>query len=148
MDEPIFKSKISNIDIFQNSGIFLFVGVALYFRNINDNFNSKCLTLGFIFILLIWNLTRFKLFILYKNKLIVRSIFFTSKADTIYKTNQINQIVFKFMSGKFGGNKMIVYSIFINDYDFYSINMKSDEINQFVLKLREANVEVINNLKK
>uniref|UniRef100_UPI0037531535 hypothetical protein n=1 Tax=Flavobacterium sp. TaxID=239 RepID=UPI0037531535 len=122
-------------------------GIAFFFRSLNDNSDGKWLLVFFMFIVLIWTFWRFKIFIINQNELIIRRFFFTSKFDKSYKFNQIRQVNFTFMTGKFGGNKIIVYSIFVNDYKIYSINLKSSEIKEFITVLENHNIKVVNKLK-
>ena len=120
----------------------------MFFRSFNNDFNSKWF-IGFLILIgLVWTIARFKIFILYQNKLIIRRAFLTSKFDKVYEINKINHILFTFQSGRFGGNKMIVYSIFIDDYDIYSMNLRPNEIILFLQKLENIDVKVINQLPK
>jgi hypothetical protein len=148
MEEPIFISKINKTEILTNFGILLFVCVAMFFRSFNNQFNSKWFAGFLILIGLVWTISRFKILILYQKKLIIRRAFLTSKFDNVYEINKINHILFTFQNGRFGGNKMIVYTIFIDDYDIYSINLRSNEILFFIQKLENIDIKVINQLPK
>lgn len=146
MEKLIFKSKLNSKEIIINCSLFLFVGVASIIRSWNDNFELKCFTGFFMFVFLLWILTRFKTFILCQDKLIIRYSIFPLKFDKLYKLHQISLIKFYFQGGKFGGNSILIYSIFIDDYDSFKINIKPDERELFVKCLNETGIKVINDM--
>ena len=147
MENPIFTSKISKKEVITNFGIFLFVGIAFYLRSLNENFNSKCFAGFLILLFFVWTISRFRTFILYEDKLIIRRTFLTSKLDKVYQINKIKNILFYFQTGKFGGNKMIVYSIFIGEYDIYSINFNTNQIKLLIREFKNVEVNVVNELR-
>ena len=146
MEEPIFKSKINSTEIIINCSIFLFVGVAIFFRSRYDNFELKCLTGFFMFVFLLWILTRFKTFILCQNELIISYTIFPSIFDKLYKINHISFVKFYFQGGRFGGNSILIYSIYIDDYDSFKINIKPDERELFIKCLNESGIKVVNDM--
>jgi hypothetical protein len=146
MEEPIFKTELNSKEIIINCSLFLFVGVAVFFRSENDNFELKCLTVLFMFVFLLWILARFKTYILYQNTLIVKHTFLSSLFDKIYKKNQISFIKFYFQGGRFGGNSILIYSIFIDEYDSFKINIKPNERELFIKCLNETGIKVVNDM--
>jgi hypothetical protein len=146
MEEPIFKTELNSKEIIINCSIFLFVGVAVFFRSENDNFELKCLTGLFMFVFLLWILTRFKTYILYQNKLIVKLTFLPSLFNKIYKKNQISFVKFYFQGGRFGGNSILIYFIFIGDFDSFKINIKPDDRKLFIKCLNETGIKVVNDM--
>ena len=144
MEEPRFKSKINTNEIIANFSIFLFLGIAIYFRSINDDFGSRCFAGLLMFVFSIWIITRFKTFILHQNELIIRRTFLPLIFDKSYKINQISNVKFYFQTGKFGGNTICIYTIFINDYDSYLIKIKPEEREIFIKCLIDAGIKVDN----
>jgi hypothetical protein len=146
MAKPIFTSKITKKEVIMNFGIFLFVVIAFYFRNLNDTVDSKYFAAFLILLFFIWTITRFKTFILHEDRLIMRYTFLTSKFDKVYFINKIDHLLFYYQTGKFGGNKMVVYTIFVGDYDSYSIKLNASDLDLFIEKFKSIGVKVENKI--
>jgi hypothetical protein len=99
-----------------------------------------------MFVFLLWILTRFKTFILCQDKLIIRYSIFPLIFDKLYKLHQISLIKFYFQGGKFGGNAIIIYSIYVDEYDLFLINIKDHERELFIKCLIETGIKVVNDM--
>ena len=83
-----------------------------------------------------------KRFELYDRALVVkRPLTLTSKTDTVFSISQIKEVVFRKISGRFGGSVVIVYSSVMDET--YRINFPTKAIDEFITRLNELGIKTV-----
>jgi hypothetical protein len=140
-----FKTKI---DIFQTSLLtieliaILVVGLIVIAKNAYISRNMMIVGIIMVLLSAIQIMRVVKRFEVYDEALVIkRPLSMTSKTDTIFKINQIKEIVFRNITGRFGGPVIIVYSSVMDET--YRINFPKNSIDEFVSQLNELGIKTV-----
>ncbi len=140
-----YKTKI---DILQTSilTIQLFAvlnfGILIFFKNMHKA--NGLMFFGIVSIILstIQIMRVVKRFELYDKTLIIsRPLSMTSKTNTVLKLTEIKEIIFRNVSGRYGGPVIIVDSSVMTET--YRMNFSKNEINEFEKELNKVGVKTI-----
>lgn len=95
----------------------------------------------FFFIWIIQAIRATKTFHLYADKLVIRRpFFFTTKSDQTFKIDELKEVIFRRIKGRFGGPHLIIRAKRLND-DF-RIDFGTEIRNQFTTQLARLGVKV------
>lgn len=118
----------------------LIVGIVSFYK---FGFNSKgfvIFNICFISFGIIQFMRYAKTFHLHQDKLIIkRPLFLTEKINVVFKTENIKEIIFKKIDGRFGGPFINIYSKDLDES--YRINFSEREITEFSLALEKMNIK-------
>ncbi|NRD21579.1 hypothetical protein HNV08_16105 [Winogradskyella eckloniae] len=138
-----FRIKVSlskNIAFILDEIIGIEIGIFLYFKF--SELTLKFVGIGFVLIGLIQLVRKIKTFHLTKTDLIIkRPLFPFIIATENYPLNEIKEIKFNKIKGRFGGSHLIVDSK--NKSSSFRIETTKDNIDKFELELKKLNIKSI-----
>lgn len=134
----IFQTLILTIELV----VVLIFGISILLKNIHKANGLMLFGIGAIIICVIQIMRVVKRFDLYDETLIItRPLSMTSKTDTVLKLNDIKEIIFRNISGRFGGPVIIIDSAVMTET--YNMNFSKNDIDQFELELNNLGVKTI-----
>jgi hypothetical protein len=142
-DNLIFETKLGSIErvlgiiqVLFGFGITLFLLLSLLKKYSGGNLFLAIFCLVFT----IQVIRTSKTFHLYSNRLIIRRpLFFSRKTDIVVNLNEIKEIIFRRIRGRYGGPHIIIKAKRFNES--YRIDFSNRILNEFIAKLIEREVK-------
>jgi hypothetical protein len=135
------------IDIYKNipiilDQVLLFIAGVILTLNNHSELISSLIGIGIILISVIQIIRRVKQFVLYTNKLIInRPLFPFHFADISYKLNEIKEVKFHKIKGRFGGSFVTIRSINLDGS--YLIASDKESIDYLEIQLQKVGIKTI-----
>lgn len=141
--ELMFETKLQFKDKFLAIlQIILGLGLALIYLSTmtKSQWGGQFFIASFFILFAIQGIRTTKTFLLFQDKLIVkRPFFFTNSTDIVFKIDEIKEIIFRNIKGRFGGKHIIIKSKKLNES--YRIDFPEKTLGEFIFKLTELGVK-------
>ena len=145
-NQPIFKTSLTLFEVFIGFVLFIFgFCLFLYFLlNLQKGeLGFQLFVLIFSLILLIQAIRTTKTFLIFDDKIVIRRpLTLTNKTDVVFKLDDLKEIIFRNIKGRFGGPHLIVISN--KNTISYRINSDKEVINEFINTLNRKGIKITN----
>lgn len=152
--KPVFQTRLDAFDyITVWAQVFLFLGAVFFFGNdmTRTSWGGQLTMIVFFLFFLVQGIRSAKVFILYPDRLVVKRPFtFTSKTDVIFEVSILTEVIFRNVSGRFGGPHIIIkgklprksYSVTVEES--YRIDVSDSLLQEFISCLSGLGVKTTN----
>ena len=141
---PLFETTMSWLDKLLVTGQIAFGFFALIFsasKFTKEDWVGKLFICFFFFIWIVQAIRVTKTFHLFADRLVIRRpFFFTTKTDQTFKIDELKEVVFRGIKGRFGGPHIIIRAKLHNDA--FRIDIGTEIRNIFIAQLTKLGVKV------